>query len=222
MKRSNTVNKLVMISLFAALAYVCVAVFRIKISFLTLDLKDAIITVAAMIINPLAGIAISVVVSLIEMLTLSDTMLYGFLMNVLSTVAFTTVASVIYRAKRNLYSAVLGLICGVLSMTAAMMLANLLITPYYMGVTVDEVVGLIPKLLLPFNLIKSVINACIVMIIYKPVSETMRRAGMKTVRENTGDSYHFKGKSIIVTLTALAIGIVCFVIIFKVLGAEIV
>ena len=35
MKKAETINKLVLISLFAALAYVCVAVFRIKISFLT-------------------------------------------------------------------------------------------------------------------------------------------------------------------------------------------
>ena len=219
MKKAETINKLVLISLFAALAYVCVAVFRIKISFLTLDLKDAIITIAAMLINPVAGIAISVVVSLIEMVTLSDTMLYGFLMNVISTVSFATVASVIYRAKKSLYSAILGLVCGVLSMTATMMLANLLITPYYMGVTVDEVVGLIPKLLLPFNLIKSVINACIVMIIYKPVSQTLKRAGMKT--GDNAESYSFKGKSIVVTLAALAVAVICFVIIFKVLGAEI-
>jgi len=58
-----------------------------------------------------------------------------------------------------------------------MLLANLFITPYYMGVTVDAVRGMIPTLLLPFNLLKAVCNVGIVLLLYKSMSRALRRAG---------------------------------------------
>lgn len=226
MKKTNSdyIGKMVICAVFAALAYVCVAVFRIKVSFLTLDIKDAVITTAAMLVSPAAGIMISVVVSLIEMLTVSDTMLYGFIMNVLSTVTFSTVASAIYRARKTLVSAILGLLCAVASVTAVMMLANLFITPFYMGVQISEVVSLIPKLLLPFNLTKSVLNASLIMIIYKPISTALHRAGVLKAAAGhaKGNTYKFGIKNVVVTLGAVAVLVLSLVIFFFVLNAEII
>ena len=48
--RSDLIKKIAVCGMFAALAYVCVCVFRIKVMFLTLDIKDAITTVAAMLL----------------------------------------------------------------------------------------------------------------------------------------------------------------------------
>jgi hypothetical protein len=55
-----------------------------------------------------------------------------------------------------------------------MMVANLLITPHYMGVTVADVINLIPTLLLPFNLAKALLNAGLVLILYKPTTTALR------------------------------------------------
>ena len=63
--KSESIKKLVLCGVFTALAYVCVCVFRIKVEFLTLDIKDAVITTAAMLIHPIAGLAISLSVAFI-------------------------------------------------------------------------------------------------------------------------------------------------------------
>ena len=221
-RRSELIKKMALCGVFAALAYVCVCVFRIKVSFLTLDIKDAVITSAAMIFGPIPGVAISLVVAFIEMITLSETWLYGFIMNFLSSATLSAVASIIYRSRRSLFSAIIGLITAIFSVTAVMLLANLFITPFYMGVSTKEVAALIPKLLLPFNLTKATLNCSLVMIIYKPISTALARAGAikKTSSQNSA-GYRFGGKTLAVTLGALAILAICLVIFFVVLNAEI-
>ena len=220
-KRSDLIKLVVICGVFTALAYVCVCVFRIKVQFLTLDIKDAVITTAAMLINPIAGVFISLAVAFIEMITISDTMLYGFLMNFLSSATFSVVASFIYRQKKSLIGAILGLLCAAASVTAVMMVANLIITPYFMKTTSKVVVSLIPKLLLPFNLTKAILNCSIVMIIYKPISTALARAKLIKKQKETS-SYRFGVKTLAVTLASLAVLAICFVIFFVVFNAEIV
>lgn len=217
--RSEAIKRMVVAAMFTAIAYLCVCVFRIKVQFLTFDIKDAVITICAMIFGPLTGVGISVAVSFIEMITISDTQIYGFVMNVLSTVAFSTTASVIYVKKKNIFAAVMGLISAVLVTTAVMLLANLLITPFYLGVPVDQVAPLIPKLLLPFNLMKSVLNASLVLLLYKPIVTALRRAG--AIRSSAQTSYRFDKKSVFVTLISLAVMVFSLVIFFFVMGAGI-
>ena len=67
-----------MVALFCALAYATMFVFRIKVSFLTFDAKDAIITLAGLLFGPLASLVISFTVALIEMISVSDTQFWGF------------------------------------------------------------------------------------------------------------------------------------------------
>jgi hypothetical protein len=102
-----------------------------------------------------------------------------------------------------------------------MMLANLFITPYYMGVPRGEVVKLIPKLLLPFNLLKALLNSALVMIIYKPISTALKRA--KLIKRSDADErkHVFDRKSLIITLAATALLALCLVIFFVVLKAKI-
>lgn len=216
-KQRESILRTVTLALFVALAYAAVCVFRIKVSFLTFDIKDALITVAAMIFGPLSAVAMSLAVSLIEMVTISDTMYYGFIMNVLSTLSLSVTASLIYKYKRNMVGAVVGLLSGVFAVTAVMMLANLFITPYYMGVDRAVVVNLIPKLLLPFNLTKATLNAAITLLLYKPIITAMRRAG---VIKSSG-SYKPGKTMVLVTVIAVIIIAISLVIFFKVLGAEI-
>ena len=216
-KQHENVLKTVTVAIFIALAYAAVCTFRIKVSFLTLDIKDALITVAAMIFGPLSAVLMSVSVSLIEMVTISDTLLYGFIMNVLSTLSLSVTASLIYKYKRNMLGAVIGLISGVFAVTAIMMLANVFITPYYMGVERSVVVSKIPTLLLPFNLTKATLNASVTLLIYKPIVTAMRRAG---VIRSSGN--YKPGKTmIVVTVIAAVIIAVSLIVFFKVLGAEI-
>ena len=217
--RSAAIKKMVIAAVFTAIAYVCVCVFRIKVSFLTFDIKDSVITVCAMIFGPFTGLGISLAVSFIEMVTISDTQLYGFVMNVLSTAAFSMTASAIYRRKRDLLGSVLGLVSAVCATTAVMLLANLLITPHYIGADMATVAALIPKLLLPFNFMKSVLNASLVMILYKPIVTALRRAKMVKASVHT-TSYKFDRKSLVVLFISIAVMAVSLVIFFGIMGAD--
>ncbi len=171
-------KRIVMAALFGVLAYLCTLIFHLKVGFLTFDIKDAVLTLAGMLFGPIAALASTAIAVLIEAISISSTGPYGTIMDAISSVTFVLPVSLIYTYRRHLSFAAIGLTLSVLLMTSAMMLANLLITPLYMGVSGAEVAALIPTLLLPFNLTKAILNAGVVLVIYKPISEIIRRAGL--------------------------------------------
>ena len=76
---------------------------------------------------------ISLIVSLIEMVTVSETGPIGCIMNILSTCCFACTAAFIYKKQHTMKGAITGLVAGCLLTTAVMLLWNYLITPIYMG-----------------------------------------------------------------------------------------
>lgn len=215
--KNNKTKKLATVSMFCALAYICVFIFRFKVMFLTFDVKDAIITIGAMFCGPVSALVISFVVSLLEMLTVSDTELYGLIMNILSSVAFSFTASLIYKYKKNINGAIIGLFSGVVAMTGIMLAANLVITPFYMGVKVAEVVKMIPSLFLPFNFTKALLNMAIVLMIYKPISSALKKSGLAE-----GDSsYKFNKKSVLMLSLGTVLLVISLVLFIFVLNGKI-
>ena len=151
LKRRERTRMLVMLSLFTAISYLSVYIVSFRVQFLTFDIKNALITVAAMLYGPIAGGIVSLAAAFVELILYSTTGFYGFLMNFISSASFAVVASLIYRRQKTLVGSYLALFVAVLSSTAVMVLFNLWITPFYMGVTVKEVAAMLPTLLLPFN-----------------------------------------------------------------------
>lgn len=177
MKQTKT-KKLTMLAMLTALAFILTLLCRLSLfsaaPFLTYDPKDVIIVISGFLFGPLAALAVSVVVSLLEM-TISQSGLIGMLMNVLATVGFACTASIIYKCKRTIGGAVLGLIVGCFTMTALMLLWNYLISPLYMGVSRDVVAQMLLPVFLPFNLIKAVINTALALLLYKPLVTALRK-----------------------------------------------
>ncbi len=211
----NAMRRIVLIALFGALSYVLMLFVHFPVAFLTLDVKDVIITLAGLYFGPSAALILSVLVPLLEMITVSDTGIYGFVMNVLGTGAFSITSSMIYKYKKSFFGAITGLVAGVAIMVGVMMLFNLLVTPYYLGVAVAEVQALIPTLLLPFNAVKGVFNAALVLLLYKPLSGVMQRAGILPRSEHP---FRMDLKSVLVTFSALALIAASLFVIFFVLG----
>ena len=77
-----------------------------------------------------------------------------------------------------LRGAAAGLAAGVALMTGLMLLWNYFITPLYMGYPREAVAAMLLPVFLPFNLIKSALNAALTMLIYKPVSRALKRSGL--------------------------------------------
>ena len=207
-------KRIVGIAVFAALAYGVTFVFRIPVSFLTFDAKDAILTVAAFIYGPVSAVIMSFLTALIEFATISDTGPYGALMNFVSSSAFSFTASLIYKYRRTLNGAIAGLYISVAVTTGVMIVMNILITPLYMGVPRSAVVELLPKLLMPFNFAKALMNAAIVLLIYKPVATALRRA-----RLVDGKPMQTKfGKQSIITIIVGALSLVAAIVVFVIIS----
>ena len=159
-KSTERIKMLTIMAMLTALAVVADMFLRVKVPpFLTYEPKDVVITIGAFIYHPLAGLAISLVVCLVEMVTISDTGIIGFLMNFLSSAMFVGVASVIYYRKKTILRAVIGLLSGSAAMIAAMLLWNYIMTPIFMGAPREVVVQMMVPLLLPFNAIKAGLRA---------------------------------------------------------------
>ena len=177
----NKTKKLTLMAMFAALAYVLMVVGRIPISpmsFLKFDPKDMILTVCGFVLGPVPAMLVTTVVCLIEMITVSDTGFIGFFMNLLASACFVYPATFFYKRKHNIRGGVVGLIIGVVLMTAAMLLWNYFLTPLYMGWPREEIAAMLAPIFLPFNLIKGSINAALTVLIYKPVSKALKRTGL--------------------------------------------
>ena len=219
---SEKLRKIIVIALFCAIAYIFTYFPKFKVMFLTFDIKDAVMTIGAMYFGPLSAVIMTTIVSLIEFLTVSDTGVYGLIMNFIASTTFCLTASLIYKYNKKLLGAVMSLISAALAMTAVMMLANLFITPYYMGVTKAEVQSMIPTLFFPFNLSKGVLNAAVVMLLYKPLSNVLKRANVfsgKTEEKSPAKAYKLSS-SIIAAVISLIIIVGTLLFLFLFLHAQ--
>lgn len=178
----NRTKKITTVGVLSALAFVSTVFGRVPVMvippFLKYDPKDIIITIGGFIYGPLTALAMSVVVSFVEMFTISENGFFGLLMNVIASCAFACVAAVIYKRWRTMTGAVVGLVVACMTMTASMLLWDYLVAPYYMHVTREQVAGMLVPVFLPFNLLKSGINAAGTMLLYKPAVRGLRKAGV--------------------------------------------
>lgn len=207
-------KKITAAAMLSAIAYVVMALGRIPVVlFLSYDPKDIVITLGGLIWGPLTAFAVSVIVSVIEMVTVSDTGVIGCVMNIVSTCAFACTASVIYRKFRSLKGALAALGAACVAMTAVMLLWNYLVTPIYMGYPREAVAQLLLPAFLPFNLLKSGLNAAFTFLLYKPVVTALRKSGCIEGAEQRGGGRH-RG----LLLLAAAVIVTCVMLILVLNG----
>ncbi len=213
------IKKITITAMLCALSFAAVLVSKIipdVAGFLSYDPKDAIVAVAGFIYGPLTSVVISVLVSFIEMITISGTGPIGFFMNVISTCAFTVPAALIYKKMRVMKGAVLGLTVGAITMTASMLLWNYLITPLYMSVERSQVAAMLIPTFLPFNLIKSGLNLALTLVLYKPMVTALRKTGLvpesSAVSENGGERHGFRAGIMLISILLLALFVILFLI----------
>ena len=193
-----TPKQMVMLALLASIAYLIVSLVRIPVVlFLKYEPKDVIITIGGFLFGPMASFVVSLLVSLIEMVTISETGPIGAVMNLLSTCCFACTASYIYKKNRTMKGAILALVIGSVLMTGAMILWNWLITPLYMGVDRATVQGMLLSVFMPFNLLKAGLNTAFVLFLYKPLVNALRKTGLVETREQVGSSDKKMGASLL-------------------------
>ena len=181
--KKTKIKKNITLGMLSALAYVSLFFIKFPIipsaTYLSCDVKDVIILIGACVFDPISGLLMALVVSFIQMFTISQYGIIGFFMNVISTTAFVLPASIIFHKKKNTIGLILGLCMGCILMTLIMLLWNYIMTPLYMNASRDIVKNMLIPVFLPFNIIKSVINAILSFILFKVVVERIPAYRMK-------------------------------------------
>ena len=86
MRNQFSVKKMVLLAMLAAVAYMMVTLIRVPVVlFLKYEPKDVIITIGGFLLGPMAAFTTSLLVSLLEMVTISETGPIGTIMNLIST-----------------------------------------------------------------------------------------------------------------------------------------
>lgn len=178
MNRSERTMKITKLAMLAAISVVLVMLIRIPYPpapFLEYDPADIPIFIGTFVFGPLAGLALTFIVSFIQAFVLGGNGLIGFFMHFVATGAFVLVAGFIYKKNKTRKTAVIALICGTIVMTVSMLLWNLLLTPLFMDVPRSVVIGMLGTVILPFNMLKAGINSVVTFLTYKSIAKILHK-----------------------------------------------
>ena len=179
-------KKLAVMAMLVALSVVLVSLIHFPIfapvASLEYDPADIPILVGTFAYGPVAGLVLTVVASLIQGFTVSaHSGVMGIAMHIFATSTLVLVAGSIYKVRHTKGGAVLALLCGTLAMTAAMLIFNHFLTPYFITPDVADTAAvaanrayvdtLLFPFIAPFNLIKAGANSTITFLVYKVVSK---------------------------------------------------
>lgn len=181
-QKTRTVHsvRLAKMAMLVAISIVLVALIHFPIfpavAFLEYDPADIPILLGTFAFGPLAGVILTVVTAVIQGMTVSAATggLYGIIMHIIATGSLVLVAGLIYGRHKTKQRAIIGLLLGTATMAVVMVVANLLITPLFMGVTVEVVWSLMPFIIL-FNVVKAGINATVTFLLYKRISPFLHK-----------------------------------------------
>ena len=220
-KSNDRLKALLAMAMLTALAVAADVFLRIPGigGFLTYEPKDVILTIGAFIFGPIAGLVMSLIVCLIEMVTISTTGLIGLLMNFLASGVFVGVSAVIYWRKKTMSRAISGLVTGSLSMLVIMLLWNYIMTPIFMGVPREAVLGMFLPLLIPFNLIKAGLNSALILFLYKAVVTALRKSHLIPERESNDGAK--KRSNTILTVSISAVLVITLVLVMLIFAGKI-
>jgi len=147
--------------------------------FIKYEPSDIAAIIGTFAMGPLAGVAVVFVKDLIFIfLKGGEGFILGVLMDFIAGATFAIVAGVIYRRKKTRTMAVFALLAGTIAMTAIMIPANYIVLPLFMKPQMG-VISFILFLIVPFNLIKGLINSILVFLVYKRISHFLKSEKME-------------------------------------------
>ncbi len=186
-KKRFTAKRLAFMSVFVALAY-AVSWLEIPLplfgaSFLKLDFGNVFIVLISFLLGPLEGVIVCLLKEGLRCIG-SSSMCAGELANFLVTSAYLLLPSIMYQYKRTLKTVIITLSCSCLIATGVALLANrFIIFPTYaylfggniFGMSVTEAFSAFWGAVLLFNLIKTVSIGLLTMLLYKRLSNFLKK-----------------------------------------------
>lgn len=182
-KRFET-KRIAFMAIFVALSY---AVSFIEIPlfptapFLKLDFGNVFILLVGFLLGPIEGIIVCALKESLRMLSSSSGGV-GELANMLVTTSYILLPSVAYRFRKGLKTVIPTLILACCMGTAVALLANRYINfPLYeafLGMPAKEAFGTLWGAILAFNLIKTVLISILTVLLYKRLSNFLKKIKM--------------------------------------------
>lgn len=178
-KKKVSTRQLVSMAMLGAISIVLVSVVHFPLipaaAFLEYDPADIPILIGTFAYGPLARLLMTIVVSIIQGVTVSaQSGPIGVVMHIFATGFCALVAGGIYSRNKSKKTAILALICGALVQTAAMVLMNMIFTPLFMGAPLETVLAMMVPAIIPFNLLKAGINCTVTFLLYKSISHLLK------------------------------------------------
>jgi riboflavin transporter FmnP len=156
-------------ALSAVLAFIPIPLFPPATAFgITYDPGNVPVMLGGFAYGAGAGCLIGVLGQLIHGLATSDYI--GALINIAAVVAFVVPAALICRRSRANARLVIGLIVGSVVSIAVIIPVNLIVWPQFYGIPFEETLTFIIPLMLPFNVLKVVLNSVLSFLLYKSLS----------------------------------------------------
>ncbi len=174
------VQRMVMIAVFSAISIVLVALLHIPLfpaaPFLEYDMADVPIIIITFLYGPLAGLFTTVIVSVIQGLTVSVASGWiGIIMHIFATGCYVLVAGNLYKRLKGIRGEIASLAGGTAAMVLVMTLWNMLLTPLFMKAPFEMVMQLMLPAIIPFNLIKAGVNSLIAYFVFKAIEQVMKK-----------------------------------------------
>ena len=168
-------KRIAVTALFCAVAAICTLFIEFPIlpgvTFLKYDPSAIAALIAGFAFGPTTGIVVSVLPYLVHLATESG--VYGTIMAIIATLSLVLPAALVYQRNTTMHGAITGLVVGGVICLACCILANIVVTPIYMGAPREAVIGMIVPTLLPFNALKITLNCVITSLVYKPISKAL-------------------------------------------------
>ena len=136
--------------------------------FLTYDPSLMPAMVCGFAFGPSAGFIVGSIAAVTHGLILGEWV--GSLMNICATLFYVVPAALIYKKMHTLKGAITGLLVGVVLATVGSVITNLTIGVVFWYGSADVIAPLLLPAVVPFNLIKTVLNSLLTLIVYKAIS----------------------------------------------------
>lgn len=168
------------IAVYALFSAVAMAASYISISlipgytWLTYDPSGIICMIAGFAFGPSAAAIVSVLCWVPHIFTGMSGIL-GALVAVVVSLSMSIPGALIYNRDRTRRGALIGIVVSSVITLVAAIGCNLLITPIYTGWSEAQVLKIIVPALLPFNVVKLIINGAVTFLVYKPISNLLNR-----------------------------------------------
>lgn len=194
-KKSSHIKFITRIAILSAVATVLMAL-KVPLwfapSFYKFELSEAVVLIGAFALGPAAGVVIELLKVLLNLL-IDGTVTAGIgeLSNFIMGCSFFLPGAIIYKFRKSMLNAVIGMVIGIISLTVVSSLLNYyLMLPLYasvFGMPMETLIGMGAKInpsiidlrsfimlaVVPFNLIKGFLSSVVTFLLYKRISPVL-------------------------------------------------